>query len=263
MEVLMDILIAHVSDIHVSKVNFLPEKLEACVKEVNEINPDFLVLTGDLTGFGFENEYKSSREYIDQFRQEKLIIPGNHDARYRGDIYFEKYFGHGNKVMDVSDNLNIIGVDSSVPDLDEGTVGRGKQRWLREELNKIPGEKIKVVAIHHHLIPVPMTGRERAVLTDAGDVLRVLVESGADLVLCGHRHTPYAWFMNNIAIITAGSPSTEKVRANIPQSYNLIRITDETIEVKVKEVEGRERIMAEYNRIKDKTEFKLKELERQ
>jgi len=257
----MDVLIAHVSDIHVGKVNFLPEKLESCIKEVNEISPDFLVLTGDITMFGFKDEYERAKEYIDQFQQEKLVIPGNHDARYRGDIYFEKYFGHGSRVMNLSDDLSVIGLDSSVPDLDEGTVGRGKQRWLKKELSRVPEEKIKVVAIHHHLVPVPMTGRERSVLTDAGDVLRILVENGADLVLCGHRHTPYAWFLNNIAIVTAGSPSTEKVRANIPQSYNLIRITDEKIEIMVKEVEGKERVMAEYKRIKGRLEFKLKELE--
>lgn len=257
----MEVLIAHVSDIHVGKVNFLPEKLESCIREVNEISPDFLVLSGDLTVFGFKDEYERAKDYIDQFQQEKLVIPGNHDARYMGDIYFEKYFGHGDRVMNLSEDVSIIGIDSSVPDLDEGTVGRGKQRWLKKELNKISDEKIKIVAIHHHLVPVPMTGRERAVLTDAGDVMRILVENGADIVLCGHRHTPYAWFLNNIAIVTAGSPSTEKVRANIPQSYNLIKITDEKIEVRVKEVEGKERVMAEYKRVKERVEFRLEELE--
>ncbi len=258
----MDILIAHVSDIHVGKVNFMPEYLEKCIDEVNEIAPDFLVLTGDLTIFGFKDEYEKANQYINQFKQKKLVIPGNHDARYAGDIYFKRYFGYGNRVMNISDDLGIIGVDSSVPDIDEGTVGRGKQRWLKEELNKIPEDRLKLVAIHHHLVPVPMTGRERSVLTDAGDVLRVLVENGADLVLCGHRHTPYAWFLNNIAILTAGSPSTEKVRADIPQSYNLIKITDEKIGIRVKEVGGLDRPMAEYKRVKDRLEFKLEELKR-
>ncbi|MBN2014269.1 MAG: metallophosphoesterase [Candidatus Altiarchaeota archaeon] len=257
----MDLLIAHVSDIHVGKVNFLPEMLEACIKEVNERDPDLLVLSGDLTGFGFKEEFSLAREYIDQFRQEKFIIPGNHDARYRGDIYFEKHFGHGNNVREFSEELTLIGLDSTIPDLDEGNLGRGKQRWLKDKLADIPEDSLKVVVLHHHLVPVPMTGRERAVLNDAGDVLKILVEEGVDLTLSGHRHTPYSWFINNIAVVTAGSPSTEKVRATIPQSYNLVRITDKWIEVRVKEIKGEERLMSKYRRTKGRLEFRLKELE--
>ncbi len=256
----MEIQIAHISDIHVGKVNFMQDMLESCIHEVNEIDPDLLVLSGDLTGFGFKEEYKKADEYVRCFKQKKLIVPGNHDARYRGDLYFEKYFGYGNTVLKVSDDLTLIGLDSTIPDLDEGAIGRGKQRWLKKQLKKIPEESLKIVVLHHHLIPIPMTGRERSVLNDAGDVLRILVEEGVDVVLSGHRHTPYSWFLNNMAIITAGSPSTEKVRATIPQSYNLIKITDNWIEVKVKEIHGKERLMSKYRRVKGRLEFPLKKL---
>lgn len=253
----MDILIAHISDPHVGKINFIPEKMEICIDEVNSVKPDLVAITGDITIFGFKSEYEEAKKYIDRFKSKTFVIPGNHDARYLGYIYFEQYFGKRERVMDMSDELSIIGIDSSVPDLDEGTVGRGKQKWLKEQLQKIPGDKLKIVAIHHHIIPIPMTGRERNVLTDAGDVLKILVENDADLVLCGHRHTPYAWFVNNVSIITAGSPSTEKVRATIPQSYNLIRITDDYVEVKLKEVAGEEKLMARYQIIKGKDAYQL------
>ncbi|HIE33569.1 MAG TPA: hypothetical protein EYP86_00310 [Candidatus Altiarchaeales archaeon] len=122
---------------------------------------------------------------------------------------------------------------------------------MDRELKRIPEDVCKTVVLHHHLIPVPMTGRERAVLTDAGDILKILVKRGADLTLSGHRHTPWAWFLNNLAIVTAGSASTEKVRATIKQSYNIIKITDEFVEVDVKEVDGRRRLMTKYPRIKE------------
>ena len=248
----MDITIVHISDIHVGKINFMPEKLETAISEINSLDPDVIVLSGDITMFGFEAEYERARDYVDKFVNRVLLVPGNHDARYMGYIYFEKFFGERNWVEKISDELVIIGMDTSIPDLDEGTVGRGKNRWLSRELKKIPESSCKVVTLHHHLVPIPMTGRERAVLTDAGDVLNILVREGADLTLSGHRHTPCAWVVNNLAVVTAGSASSEKVRATIKQSYNIIRITDEFIRVRCKEVGGKETMMAEYNRIKGK-----------
>ena len=40
-----------------------------------------------------------------------------------------------------------------------------------------------IIALHHHIIPVPKTGRERNVLSDAGDILESIIEGGANLVL--------------------------------------------------------------------------------
>lgn len=239
----MDIIIAHISDLHVGKWRFLPEKLEECIDELNELNPDLIAVTGDLTMFGFEQEYKDVKGYMDRFKQKTLVVPGNHDARYCGDKHFDKFFGFGNKVMKVSDRLTIVGIDSAVPDLDEGTVGRGKQRWLRKQLKKIPEDVCKIVAIHHHLIPVPDTGRERSILTDSGDVLELLIEEGVDLVLCGHRHTPYIWMLNDLPIVTAGSTSSEKLRAGITHCYNIVEVKDDRIDVKVKDIGGKEKLM--------------------
>jgi len=247
-----EIVIAHISDIHVGKWRFLPEKLERCIKEINILNPDAVVVTGDVTMFGFLEEYEEAKRYLKKLNQRVLVIPGNHDARYCGDKYFDKFFGFGNKIMNLSDEITIVGIDSSVPDLDEGTVGRGKQRWLRKQLRKIPKNKFKIVAIHHHIIPIPDTGRERNILTDSGDVLELLLEEGVDLVLCGHRHTPYVWVIEDLPIVTAGSPSSEKLRANIKNCYNIIKIKKDFIEIWFKEVGGKKKLIRKCKRKKRK-----------
>jgi len=248
----MDLTIAQISDIHVGKINFLPDKLDEAIDEINNLSPDVVVLSGDITMYGFRDEYIKAREYVDQIKSKTLIIPGNHDVRYMGHIYFEKYFGRREWVDKISEEVYVIGLDTTLPDLDEGTLGRGKQRWLKKKLQEIPDKFCKIVVLHHHLIPVPMTGRERAVLNDAGDVLDILTNGGVDLTLSGHRHTPYAWIVNNTAVVTAGSTSTEKVRATINQSYNIIRITDEHIKITKKNVSGKKSLLAEYKKIKGK-----------
>jgi len=242
--------IAHISDLHCSKTRagktgFKPEKLTSCITEINKLKPDVVVVAGDLTMFGFKAEYKLAKKYLSKIKSPTLIIPGNHDSRYCGYDYFDEYFGHGNTSMKLP-GMNMIGVDTTVPDLDEGTIGRGKLRWLIEELNKMPKENLKVVAMHHHLVPVPKTGRERSAITDAGTVLQAFVDTGVDLVLCGHKHVPHSWLVNNVAIVNAGSASAVKLRANIPNSYNVIKVINNSIEIILKKPGKKPEIMAKY-----------------
>ncbi len=49
-------IIVQLSDLHVGS-QFQPELFETVVKEVNELNPDVIVITGDLTNEGLMKEY--------------------------------------------------------------------------------------------------------------------------------------------------------------------------------------------------------------
>src|SRR3712207_9542099 len=71
--------------------------------------------------------------------------------------------------------------------LDDGRVGREHYDFIHDTFAKAE-EKLKIFVIHHHLIPIPGTGRERNIIYDAGDVLELLDDVGADLVLSGHKH---------------------------------------------------------------------------
>ena len=97
-------------------------------------------------------------------------------------------------------------MDSSEPDQNEGKVGRGHYEWIREQFSA-PAD-LKVFAIHHHLLPIPGTGRERSTVTDAGDLLEVLLHAGAHVVLSGHKHVPYVWCLENMYIANAGTVSS-------------------------------------------------------
>jgi len=97
---------------------------------------------------------------------------------------------------------------------------------------------VKIVAIHHHIIPVPDTGADQITVIDARDILRSLTKSKADLVLCGHRHRPWRWQIKNMKIVHAGSVSSEKRRSFFCNSYNVITIKKNRIEEKLKIING-------------------------
>ena len=85
-------------------------------------------------------------------------------------------------------------------------------------------DNFKIFFLHHHLLPVPRTGREKNILVDAGDVLELLITSGVNLVLSGHRHVPHLWKLDNMYLLNAGTVSTNRLRGSSKPSYNIIEI---------------------------------------
>src|SRR5215218_10477989 len=81
--------IAHISDLHCGGLYFVPSLLERAIDEINDLGPDVVVCSGDLTTFGFRPEYQQAREYLDKIECDSLVvIPGNHDSRNVGNVPF-------------------------------------------------------------------------------------------------------------------------------------------------------------------------------
>jgi 3',5'-cyclic-AMP phosphodiesterase len=158
-----------------------------------------------------------------------MVIPGNHDARNVGYIHFERLFGERQSIIELDDVI-LVGVDSSEPDLNDGQVGREHYGFIRNAFTSAR-DKLKIFVVHHHLISLPGTGRERNIVYDAGDVLERLVEVGVDLVLSGHKHVPYSWRLEDMLIVNSGTASTLRVRGNTRPCYNVIEVEDGRVEV--------------------------------
>src|SRR5918992_402391 len=165
--------IAQISDLHCGGPYFEVSLLERAISEINELQPDVVVCSGDLTTFGFRHEYLTAREYIDR--------------------------------------------------LDSGQIGRGRYRWIEEQFSEEPAD-LRIFVLHHHLLPVPGTGRERNVVYDAGDVIECLQGAGVDLVLSGHKHVPYAWKLEEMFVVNTGTVSSLRLRGNTRPCYNVIEV---------------------------------------
>jgi len=222
--------IAHISDLHCGSPHFQAELLERAIEEINELQPGVTVITGDLTTDGFKGEYQIAREFVDRIECEQLIVvPGNHDSRNVGYVHFEEMFGERNSVLKKGP-VAIVAVDSSEPDLDHGQIGRGRYRWIEEQFAAEPAD-MKIFVLHHHLLPVPGTGRERNIVYDAGDAIECLQRSGVRLVLSGHKHVPYVWRLEDLFVVNAGTVSSLRLRGNTRPCYNVIEIDGTRVDV--------------------------------
>jgi 3',5'-cyclic AMP phosphodiesterase CpdA len=233
--------IAHISDLHCGSPHFVPNLLERAILEVNEVEPDAVVCSGDLTTFGFRPEYAEAAGYLERIEcPVQVVIPGNHDSRNVGYVHFEQLFQRRRSRHRIEfDNeraehlrapgVTVVAIDSSEPDLDEGRIGRESYAWIREQFDE--PDDFKIFVLHHHLVAIPGTGRDLNHITDAGDLLPVLTGLGVDVVLSGHRHVPYFWGLNGMFIANAGTASSRRTRGTIQPSWNELVVDSSSIRV--------------------------------
>lgn len=243
--------IVQMSDIHVGTPLFRPELMKAAIEETNAYAPDFVAVAGDLTTAGYRWEFEEAKSYLDQIECENVVvIMGNHDAKNVGYEHFEDLFGERSRSLTIrvpEGEVKLVALDSSKPDLAEGEVGRENYGWIDAELRGWDRGP-KIVMVHHHLMAVPGTGRDRNNLRDSGDVMAVLRDLKVDMVLSGHKHVPYVWSISGVRMIHSGTVSSMRVRGRIPPSYNVIEFDPDQVVVNLRHPGEGEEPFARFSR---------------
>ena len=253
----MPVRIAQVSDIHCGEPSFSEAAMRSVVDRVNAMEPDLVAVVGDLTAAGYQWEFEEAARWIAEFERPIVVIPGNHDYRNVGYIHFQRIYGRGfcrhRAEFDGeraerlgATGITVVGVNSAEPDVNEGNLGLENYPWIREQFDE--PDDIKVFAIHHHLVSIPGTGRERNIITDAGDVLAELTRLDVDLVLSGHKHVPFFWGVNGMLVCNSGTATTRRVRGLTPPSWNEIQIDASTVKVFLHYPDGRRELSVIFSR---------------
>ena len=103
------------------------------------------------------------------------MVPGNHDSRNVGYVHFEELFGP--RARDAAQGRRV--------DRRRGLL-RARPRPRPDRPQPLPDDRggssrspadLRIFVLHHHLLPIPGTGRERNIVYDAGDLLEVLLRS--------------------------------------------------------------------------------------
>jgi len=66
--------IVQLSDLHCGQQFFLPSLLERAIAETNELEPDVVVISGDLTSHGFKDEYMLAQRFVEASICESKIV---------------------------------------------------------------------------------------------------------------------------------------------------------------------------------------------
>jgi len=188
------------------------EILALLLEDLKSQSPDHIAVTGDLTHLGLPGEFEKAREWLQSLGTPAsvTVVPGNHDSYVRSDwnetfarwleyMVSDRPWRSGTRVSGFDDlfptlrvrgPIALIGVCSahpSAPHLAIGTMGKAQSSRLETILKQTAAQGLfRIVAIHHPPLPGMESWRRR--LTDAGSLLKLVKDCGAELILHGHVH---------------------------------------------------------------------------
>jgi 3',5'-cyclic AMP phosphodiesterase CpdA len=234
--------LAHVSDIHFGCEN--RAAVQAAHAWLERESPDALIVTGDITQSGRREEFRAAQAWLQTIRAPRVCTPGNHDTPYwdlmaRLTRPFERYGAFiGSEGFEglTAPGLAIVAMNTARGAQPRANWSKGQAR--RTDATRVStllaraGDALKVAICHHPLMEVtggPMTG-----LVWGGEAAsRILAEGGADLILTGHVHMPFAHALpfadERTYNVGAGTLSLRE-RAS-PAGFNLIEADETQIRV--------------------------------
>jgi 3',5'-cyclic AMP phosphodiesterase CpdA len=185
--------VLHLSDLHFGR-NDKPESIEALARLIEEVQPELVIASGDLTHRGLRSQHERAGEFLRGLELPLVTIPGNHDIPYTFPKRFTSPWQEFERLwattqpIYTSETLVVAGLNSVRPWRHQSGAVRDHQlQQVHEAFAGVPDGAYRIVTLHHHLLGAPWRSRKRPV-AKRNRVLAGLVDAGAELVLAGHIH---------------------------------------------------------------------------
>lgn len=210
---------AFVTDTHVGSSTG-EEDLRRTIADINELTDiDFILLTGDITEMGTNNELKLAKEIISQLKKPYYIIPGNHDTGWSesGGVNFIKEFGGDKFTFDHNGYRFIACASGPYVRMSDGHIPRDATVWLDSVLKATP-KNMPIVFANHYPLDNSLDN-----WYEATDRLR---KYNIQYAICGHGHNNHPYNFEGIEATMGRSNLRAKDSIG---GYNLVSMTKDTV----------------------------------
>ncbi|WP_317203506.1 metallophosphoesterase family protein [Janthinobacterium sp.] len=236
--------LVHLSDLHFGRVD--PALLAPLAALVEHLEPDVVVVSGDLTQRARSHEFQAARAFLDSLPGPQIVVPGNHDVplydvlgrfltplrkyrRYVTDELWPEY---------VDDRIAVLGVNTARSlTFKDGRVNDEQIAQLRARLELLPEALVKIV-VTHHPFDLPAHFHRDELVGRAPLAMAMFADCGVDLLLAGHLHASHAG--NSAArykiggyaalMVQAGTATSTRGRGE-SNSFNVLRVAAGHIKV--------------------------------
>ncbi len=250
----MSFSLIHLSDTHFGDAADL-RKIAAVENLVPDLEPDVVVISGDLTLRARHGEFQAAQLFVQELERTAPVYatPGNHDVQWwwrpfipfgSGAKYtkFRHYFGptitptldltegivagaltsHGVAWRAITPRFRDIGV--------KGYLSRRELKRVAAVFDRADLQQAKILVMHHNVLRGELS--DRMGLAHWRRAHRGIVESGADVVLCGHDHQHQIDVLDGVVVSCAGTLSTRSPEGK-PSTFHRICVDDDAIQIEL------------------------------
>ena len=146
--------LAILSDVHVTPGNANEGKLREAVAEINATEVDAVMMTGDLTNEGSDEQLRNVKGILDGITHPLYVIPGNHENNWSQSACktFNDLWGSDRFVFTV-DDLVVIGMNCGpFMKMGDGHIKQEDLLWLDSTLNVMVKPGMRVLSVNHYPI---------------------------------------------------------------------------------------------------------------
>ncbi|MBZ4033393.1 PQQ-binding-like beta-propeller repeat protein [Flavobacterium sp. 17A] len=216
------------TDLHVSVGNDNDFLLQNIVKEINNSDNEFVVVTGDLTNRGADDELKEVHSILSKLTKPYYVISGNHETNWSesAGLTYKKIFGEDRFVFSKGDYVFIGYPCGPYMKMGDGFVKHEDVLWLDKTLkDSLKGTNKKVLNFAHY----PMDNS----VSNYKEVLSVLQKYPTVASFCGHGHTLRKYDFSGLSGLMGTSITSLDGKT---QSYNELIISNDSISIYQKEI---------------------------
>lgn len=211
-------LVAHISDLHFGRLD--EASLAPLRRGLEQLRPDLVVVSGDLTQRARDRQFRAARRYLDSLPQPQLVVPGNHDvplfnvlARLLAPLGgYRRHVAREEEPSFADGEIAVLGVNTSRSlTWKGGRVSHEQLARVRREFGDLRGNlhRVRIVVTHHPC--------------------QALKGCPVDVLMSGHFHASCA-SSDGVVEVHAGTATSSRTREE-PNSFNVLRIEPGKVEV--------------------------------
>ncbi|HLJ46515.1 MAG TPA: metallophosphoesterase family protein [Bryobacteraceae bacterium] len=235
--------LVHLSDLHFGRLD--PAILRPLRRCVEEIEPDAVIVSGDLTQRARVIEFEQARDFLASLPGPQIVVPGNHDvpfhnlyARMRVPLRsFRSFISEDPEPYFEDSEVAILGLNTTRARLlKNGRVNLHQIARIEEHFCEL--QRLVKTVVTHHPFDLPEEYGRRKLVGGAHKAMAKIAGCGIDLLLAGHYHvshightaTRYQIPGHSAIFVQAGTLS-KRFRGE-PNSFNVILVDGERIAVR-------------------------------
>lgn len=216
------------------------EVVEALVALAQRLEPELLVLSGDLTQRARPAQFAAAQTFVRRMGiPHVLAVPGNHDiplfdVTARALKPYARYlqaFGPELEPSFGAADCLILGVKTTRRYRHvDGEISEQQRQRVASALASAAAEQVRVIVLHQP-VAVPRLSEAHNVAHGAEAAISAWHEAGADVILAGHIHLPFVLPLHErlrrarpLWAVNAGTAVSSRIRHEAGNSVNLLDI---------------------------------------